>query len=112
MSEAAVLLADHLLPDLREIDNLNRSLPCSAKKTAAAAVKTYTCELRLKDEIPPDFTLDECRARFLAEHPNEAKAIWETPRRSSTLWTEPPLRVSVPPWCILCHPRQHRRTTP
>jgi hypothetical protein len=70
MSEAAVLLADHLLPDLREIDteidNLNRSLPCSDKKTAAATVKTYTCELRLKDEIPPDFTLDECRARFLA----------------------------------------------
>jgi hypothetical protein len=44
--------------------------------------KAYAWELRLKDEIRPDFTIDEadsdeCRARFLAEHADEAQAIWE-----------------------------------
>ncbi len=44
--------------------------------------KAYAWELRLKDEIRPDFTIDEadsdeCRARFLAEHPDEAQAIWD-----------------------------------
>jgi hypothetical protein len=44
--------------------------------------KAYAWELRMKDEIRPDFTIDEedsdeCRARFLAEHADEAQAIWE-----------------------------------
>jgi len=44
--------------------------------------KAYAWELRLKDEIRPDFTIDEadseeCRARFLAEHADEAQAIWD-----------------------------------
>jgi hypothetical protein len=44
--------------------------------------KAYAWELRLKDEIRPDFTIDEadseeCRARFLAEHADDAQAIWE-----------------------------------
>lgn len=44
--------------------------------------KAYAWELRLKDEIRPDFTIDEadsdeCRARFLADHADEAQAIWE-----------------------------------
>jgi hypothetical protein len=42
--------------------------------------KAYAWELRLQDEIRPDFTIDEAgsdaaRARFLAEHPQEAKDI-------------------------------------
>jgi hypothetical protein len=44
--------------------------------------KAYAWELRLKDEIRPDFTIDEadseeCRARFLAEHADDAQAIWD-----------------------------------
>ena len=44
--------------------------------------KAHAWELRLKHEIKPDFTIDEpdsdiCRARFLAEHPDEAAAIHE-----------------------------------
>jgi hypothetical protein len=40
--------------------------------------KAYAWELRLQDEIRPNFTIDEpgsdaARARFLAEHPQEAK---------------------------------------
>ena len=46
------------------------------------ALESYPWELRLKDEIRPDFTIDEadsdeCRARFLAEHADEAQAIWD-----------------------------------
>jgi hypothetical protein len=42
--------------------------------------QAYAWELRLKDELRPDFTLDEpgsdeARAKFLAEHPNTAKEI-------------------------------------
>lgn len=42
--------------------------------------KAYAWELRLQHEIKPEFTIDEpdsdaCRARFLAEHANEAAAI-------------------------------------
>ncbi|MEI9942161.1 MAG: BREX-6 system adenine-specific DNA-methyltransferase PglX [Pseudomonadota bacterium] len=42
--------------------------------------KAYAWELRLQHEIKPDFTIDEldsdtCRARFLAEHADEAAAI-------------------------------------
>ncbi len=42
--------------------------------------KAYAWELRLQDEIRPDFTIheegsDEARARFLADHPDEARAI-------------------------------------
>lgn len=42
--------------------------------------KAYAWELRLQDEIGPDFTIDEadsddCRAGFLAEYPGEAQAI-------------------------------------
>jgi hypothetical protein len=42
--------------------------------------KAYAWELRLQDEIRPDFTIDEvgsdeARARFLADHPAEAHAI-------------------------------------
>ena len=42
----------------------------------------YAWELRLQDEIRPDFTIDEdgsdeARARFLAEHPDDAAAIVE-----------------------------------
>jgi hypothetical protein len=42
--------------------------------------KAYAWELRLKDELRPDFTIDEtgsddARARFLAEQPEEARAI-------------------------------------
>jgi hypothetical protein len=44
--------------------------------------KAYAWELRLQHEIKPDFTIDEpesdaCRARFLAEHADEAAAIRE-----------------------------------
>ena len=44
--------------------------------------KAYAWELRLQHEIKPEFTIDEpdsdaCRARFLAEHPDEAGAIHE-----------------------------------
>lgn len=44
--------------------------------------KAYAWELRLQDEIRPDFTIDEpdsdaARARFLAEHPAEAAALRE-----------------------------------
>jgi hypothetical protein len=47
--------------------------------------KAYAWELRLQHEIKPDFTIDEpesdaCRARFLAEHPDEAEAIREKER--------------------------------
>ena len=42
--------------------------------------KAYAWELRLQDEIRPDFTIDEpgsdqARVRFLAEHPEQAKEI-------------------------------------
>jgi len=42
--------------------------------------KAYQWELRLQDEIAPDFTLDEsdsdaCRAAFEAEHPKKVKAL-------------------------------------
>ncbi len=42
--------------------------------------KAYQWELRLQDEIAPDFTLDEadsdaCRAAFEAEHPEKVKAL-------------------------------------
>lgn len=42
--------------------------------------KAYAWELRLQHEIKPDFTIDEpdsdtCRARFLAEHTDEAAVI-------------------------------------
>ncbi|HCF59313.1 MAG TPA: hypothetical protein DFS52_15135, partial [Myxococcales bacterium] len=42
--------------------------------------KAYAWELRLQDEIRPDFTIDEqgsdeYRAAFLAAHPDEAEAI-------------------------------------
>lgn len=42
--------------------------------------KAYSWELRLQDEIRPDFTIDEpasdaARAKFLAEHPTEAAEI-------------------------------------
>lgn len=42
--------------------------------------RAYAWELRLRDEIRPDFTIDEpasdaCRARFLAERADEAAAI-------------------------------------
>ena len=42
--------------------------------------KAYAWELRLKDEIRPDFTIDEpgsdeARARFLEDHADEARAI-------------------------------------
>ena len=45
--------------------------------------KAYAWELRLQDEIRPDFTIDEpgadeARARFLEEHPNEAAEIRAT----------------------------------
>ncbi len=44
------------------------------------AAKAYAWELRLQDEIRPDFTIDEVgsdesRTRFLADHPAEAHAI-------------------------------------
>ena len=44
--------------------------------------KAYAWELRLQHEIKPEFTIDEpdsnaCRARFLAERPDEAAAIHE-----------------------------------
>lgn len=44
--------------------------------------KAYAWELRLQDEIRPDFTIDEpgsdeARARFVAEHPAEAAALRE-----------------------------------
>jgi hypothetical protein len=44
--------------------------------------KAYAWELRLQDEISPDFTIDEpdsarARARFLAEHAPEAAALRE-----------------------------------
>lgn len=47
--------------------------------------KAYAWELRLQHEIKPDFTIDEpdsdaYRARFLAEHPDEAEAIREKER--------------------------------
>jgi len=42
--------------------------------------KAYAWELRLQDEIRPDFTIDEPgsdahRARFLKDHPEEARAL-------------------------------------
>ncbi|MCB9479332.1 MAG: hypothetical protein H6683_06590 [Deltaproteobacteria bacterium] len=42
----------------------------------------YRWELRLQDEIAPDFTIDEegsdeYRARFLKEHPEEAQDIYD-----------------------------------
>jgi hypothetical protein len=45
--------------------------------------KAYAWELRLQDEIKPEFTLDEpgsdaARAKFLAEHEPEAKEIHAT----------------------------------
>ena len=45
-------------------------------------VKAYAWELRLQDEIRPEFTIDEadsneCRNRFLADHPGDAAAIHE-----------------------------------
>jgi len=48
--------------------------------TGTVAAKAYAWELRLQDEIRPDFTIDEvgsdeARARFLADHPAEAHAI-------------------------------------
>jgi hypothetical protein len=44
--------------------------------------KAYAWELRLKDEIRPDFTIDEpdsaaARARFLTEHAAEAAALYD-----------------------------------
>lgn len=46
------------------------------------AAKAYRWELRLQDEIRPDFTIDEddsdvCRTRFLEEHLDEAAEILE-----------------------------------
>lgn len=42
--------------------------------------KAYAWELRLKDEIRPDFLIEEAdaathRAAFLKQHPDEARAI-------------------------------------
>lgn len=48
--------------------------------------KAYAWELRLQDEIKPEFTIDEpgsdaARARFLAEREQEAEAIFENERK-------------------------------
>jgi hypothetical protein len=48
--------------------------------------KAYAWELRLKDEIAPDFTIDEpgsdeARARYLADFPDEARATEEKERK-------------------------------
>jgi len=47
--------------------------------------KALAWELRLQDELRPDFTIDEAdsdtlRARFLADHPDEVAAIREKER--------------------------------
>lgn len=56
---------------------------------ALHSAKAYAWELRLKDEIRPDFTIDEpgsddARARFLQDHPDDARDIFakETQRRA------------------------------
>jgi hypothetical protein len=48
--------------------------------------KAYAWELRLQDEIRPGFTIDEeesdeCRTRFLEEHPDEAREIEAAERK-------------------------------
>ena len=51
--------------------------------------KAYAWELRLQDEIRPDFTIDEpdsdaARARFLAEHAPDAAALRDKEQQRRT----------------------------